>query len=94
MMHVVAGLLNKQIAYEMNLSEITVKIYRGQVMKKMASRSLPDLVRKAEALGIESTSAAAPLNVAALSRNAADDDASTSPVVVNVMPSSNARRAS
>lgn len=50
---VVAGLLNKQIAYEMNLSEITVKIHRGQVMKKMASRSLPDLVRKAEALKID-----------------------------------------
>jgi FixJ family two-component response regulator len=53
MKRVVAGMLNKQIAYEMNLSEITVKIYRGQVMKKMASRCLPDLVRKAEALGIE-----------------------------------------
>jgi FixJ family two-component response regulator len=50
---VVAGLLNKQIAYEMNLSEITVKIHRGQVMKKMASRTLPDLVRKAEALKID-----------------------------------------
>ena len=50
---VVTGLLNKQIAYEMSLSEITVKIYRGQVMKKMASRSVPDLVRKAEALGIQ-----------------------------------------
>jgi FixJ family two-component response regulator len=93
MKHVVAGLLNKQIAYEMNLSEITVKIYRGQVMKKMASRSLPDLVRKAEALGIESTCAAT-LNFAPLSRSATDDDAPASPVVVNVMPSSNARRAS
>ena len=51
--YVVAGLLNKQIAFEMNLSEITVKIHRGQVMKKMASRTLPDLVRKAEALGID-----------------------------------------
>ena len=49
---VVAGLLNKQIASELNLSEITVKIHRGQMMKKMESRSLPDLVRKAEALGI------------------------------------------
>jgi FixJ family two-component response regulator len=60
MKRVVAGLLNKQIAYEMNLSEITVKIYRGQVMKKMGSRSLPDLVRKAEALGIDSTPLAQP----------------------------------
>ncbi|CAD6507636.1 response regulator transcription factor [Paraburkholderia sabiae] len=50
---VVAGMLNKQIAYELHLSEITVKIHRGQVMKKMGSRSLPDLVRKAEALGID-----------------------------------------
>jgi FixJ family two-component response regulator len=52
---VVTGLLNKQIAYELNLSEITVKIHRGQVMKKMASRTLPDLVRKAEALGIDAS---------------------------------------
>jgi FixJ family two-component response regulator len=53
MKFVVAGMLNKQIAYELNLSEITVKIHRGQVMKKMGSRSLPDLVRKAEALGTD-----------------------------------------
>lgn len=53
MKFVVAGMLNKQIAYELHLSEITVKIHRGQVMKKMASRSLPDLVRKAEALSID-----------------------------------------
>jgi FixJ family two-component response regulator len=50
--HVVAGLMNKQIAAEMNLSEITVKIHRGQLTKKMGSRSVADLVRKAEALGI------------------------------------------
>jgi FixJ family two-component response regulator len=49
---VVAGLMNKQIASEMNLSEITVKIHRGQVMKKMAARSVADLVRKSESLGI------------------------------------------
>ena len=49
---VVAGLMNKQIAAEMNLSEITVKIHRGQLTKKMGSRSVADLVRKAEALGI------------------------------------------
>jgi FixJ family two-component response regulator len=47
---VVAGMLNKQIAAALNLSEITVKIHRGQVMKKMNARSLADLVRKAEAL--------------------------------------------
>jgi FixJ family two-component response regulator len=57
---VVAGLLNKQIAFELSLSEITVKIYRGQVMKKMASRSLPDLVRMAEALGIHPNRLAEP----------------------------------
>lgn len=50
---VVAGLMNKQIASEMKLAQITVKIYRGQVMKKMAARSVADLVRKAEALGVE-----------------------------------------
>ncbi|RKE35050.1 LuxR family two component transcriptional regulator [Paraburkholderia sp. BL23I1N1] len=50
---VVAGLLNKQIAAEMNLSEITVKIHRGQAMRKMAARSVADLVRKAEALGVK-----------------------------------------
>jgi FixJ family two-component response regulator len=37
----------------MNLSEITVKVHRGQVMRKMNSRSMPDLVRKAESLGIK-----------------------------------------
>jgi FixJ family two-component response regulator len=47
---VTKGLMNKQIAAEVGLSEITVKIHRGRVMKKMAARSLPDLVRMAEAL--------------------------------------------
>ncbi|MFC3675755.1 response regulator transcription factor [Ferrovibrio xuzhouensis] len=47
---VTRGLMNKQIAAEVNLSEITVKIHRGQVMKKMAAKSLADLVRMAEAL--------------------------------------------
>ncbi|MGO4307082.1 response regulator transcription factor [Cupriavidus sp. RAF12] len=49
---VVAGLMNKQIASEMHISEVTVKIHRGQVMKKMAARSVADLVRKSESLGI------------------------------------------
>ncbi|MFM0151004.1 LuxR C-terminal-related transcriptional regulator, partial [Paraburkholderia sp. RL18-085-BIA-A] len=35
------------------LSEITVKVHRGQVMRKMNARSVPDLVRKAESLGIQ-----------------------------------------
>jgi FixJ family two-component response regulator len=50
---VLSGLQNKQIASELNLSEITVKVHRGQVMRKMKARSMPDLVRKAESLGIE-----------------------------------------
>ena len=50
MTHVTAGLLNKQIAAEMGLSEITVKLHRGKVMKKMEARSVADLVRMAEAL--------------------------------------------
>jgi FixJ family two-component response regulator len=53
MAFVVSGLMNKQIAAEMNLSEITVKIHRGQAMRKMAARSLADLVLKAEALGVK-----------------------------------------
>ena len=52
MAFVLSGLLNKPIASEMDLSEITVKVHRGQAMRKMNARSLPDLVRKAESLGI------------------------------------------
>jgi FixJ family two-component response regulator len=51
MRHVAAGLMNKQIAYEMGLSEITVKIHRGNVMRKMEARSLADLVRMSDLLG-------------------------------------------
>jgi FixJ family two-component response regulator len=47
-----SGLMNKQIAAELGLAEITVKIHRGHIMKKMAAKSLADLVKKAEALGI------------------------------------------
>ncbi|HTB00557.1 MAG TPA: response regulator transcription factor [Bradyrhizobium sp.] len=49
---VASGLMNKQVAGELGLAEITVKIYRGQIMKKMGARSLADLVRMAETLGI------------------------------------------
>ena len=46
------GLMNKQVAAELGLAEITVKIHRGHVMKKMGARSLADLLRQAELLGI------------------------------------------
>jgi FixJ family two-component response regulator len=49
---VVRGLLNKQIAGELGTAEKTVKIHRGQVMRKMEAASLPDLVRMAEKLPI------------------------------------------
>ncbi|BAF88279.1 nodulation protein W [Azorhizobium caulinodans ORS 571] len=49
---VTSGLMNKQVAAEVGLSEITVKIYRGNVMRKMAARSFADLVRMAEAVGL------------------------------------------
>jgi FixJ family two-component response regulator len=50
---VTAGLMNKQIAAELGVSEITVKVHRGNVMKKMNARSLANLVRMADALGIQ-----------------------------------------
>ena len=50
---VTAGLMNKQIAAELGVSEITVKVHRGSVMKKMGARSLAELVRMADALGIK-----------------------------------------
>ncbi|EEA03917.1 two component transcriptional regulator, LuxR family [Burkholderia sp. H160] len=53
MSYVITGLLNKQIASAMNIREVTVKIHRGQVMKKMAARSIAGLVRMAAALGVE-----------------------------------------
>lgn len=54
MREVVSGRLNKQIAAELNITEFTVKIHRGHVMRKMRADSLADLVRMAESLGIRS----------------------------------------
>jgi len=50
MAHVVTGRLNKQIAGDIGVSEITVKVHRGQVMRKMRASSLPELARMADRL--------------------------------------------
>ncbi|MEI9413464.1 response regulator transcription factor [Mesorhizobium sp. Cs1299R1N1] len=55
MSFVTKGLMNKQIAGELGLSEITVKIHRGHVMRKMEVRTLADLVRISERLGLSSS---------------------------------------
>ena len=52
MEHVTAGLMNKQIAAQMGLAEITVKLHRGNVMRKMKARSVADLVKMSQILGI------------------------------------------
>jgi len=55
MEQVVAGLLNKQIANRLNISEVTVKLHRHQVMEKMKAQSLAELVRMAEKLNAQQT---------------------------------------
>jgi FixJ family two-component response regulator len=50
---VTSGLMNKQIAAEIGVSEITVKVHRGNVMRKMGAKSVADLVRMADALGLQ-----------------------------------------
>ena len=52
---VTSGLMNKQIAGEIGVSEITVKVHRSNVMRKMGAKSLADLVRMADALGVRRT---------------------------------------
>jgi FixJ family two-component response regulator len=49
---VTSGLMNKQIAAEIGVTEVTVKVHRGHVMRKMGAKSLADLVRMADTLGI------------------------------------------
>jgi FixJ family two-component response regulator len=53
---VTAGLMNKQVAAEMGVSEITVKVHRGNAMRKMKANSLADLVRMIDMLGVRHTS--------------------------------------
>jgi FixJ family two-component response regulator len=55
MSQVVVGKMNKQIAGDLDVSEITVKIHRGQVMRKMGAKSVAELVRMADKLGISKT---------------------------------------
>lgn len=55
MKRVVAGRVNKQIAAELGLSVVTVKVHRGQVMRKMLAKSVAELVRMADRLGVPST---------------------------------------
>ena len=57
MQQVISGLLNKQIAADLNIREFTVKFHRGHIMRKMRAESLADLVRMAESLGIRSHTA-------------------------------------
>jgi FixJ family two-component response regulator len=52
---VTSGLLNKQVAAEIGVTEITVKVHRGNVTRKMGAKSLADLVRMADMLGIRRT---------------------------------------
>ena len=49
---VTAGLMNKQVAGEIGVSEITAKVHRGNIMRKMGAKSLAELVRMADALGV------------------------------------------
>jgi FixJ family two-component response regulator len=60
MAFVTAGLLNKQIAAEMDITEVTVKMHRGNIMRKMQARSLADLVRMADLLGVSRRQSKAP----------------------------------
>lgn len=60
--HVIRGLLNKQIAAELNITESTIKVHRGRVMRKLGLTSVPDLVRFSQSAGIESRNLQGQLN--------------------------------
>src|ERR1700730_14558960 len=64
MAFVASGRLNKQIAADLGVSEITVKVHRGQVMRKMRASSLPDLARMADQLHLKPTKPRSPGRVA------------------------------
>jgi FixJ family two-component response regulator len=64
MAFVVSGRLNKQIAGDLGVSEITVKVHRGQVMRKMKASSLPELARMADQLQLQPTKPRSPGRVA------------------------------
>jgi FixJ family two-component response regulator len=55
MVLVTSGLMNKQIAAEIGVSEITVNMHRGKLTKKMGAKSLAQLIRMADILGIRRT---------------------------------------
>lgn len=57
---VTSGLMNKQVAGELGLSEITIKIHRSHAMQKMKARSLADLVRMSESLGLQAAKSRRP----------------------------------
>ena len=52
---VTAGMMNKQVAHEIGIVEVTAKVHRHNIMKKLGAKSLPDLVRMADALGLSNT---------------------------------------
>jgi FixJ family two-component response regulator len=52
---VIAGMRNKQAAWELGIAQVTLQVHRGQIMRKLAARSLPELVRMGEKLGVTAT---------------------------------------
>jgi FixJ family two-component response regulator len=71
---VVAGLMNKQIAHELGISGVTVKVHRHNLMAKMGARSLAELVRMAEALRIDDSKVTGSVLYGLLSAKGGGDD--------------------